>query len=201
MAETPKTKSFRKQYNNLCKRRKINELSLSGIVSGAVLCAVGLYHTLCFEGGWLAVFYGISIIGAVLIVLGTFLPTILETPFKYLKKYTKFIGGFLLKIILIPFYLVMSFINIFTRKKYYGNFGFYKWDDNSNITCEFSEYSNTKSKKHKYVTLGIAEDVFMTLYKNKTFILIPLVAVLLALGFVFFFASSNAVFSFVYTLF
>lgn len=193
--------SFREQYEEQCKTREANENSWFGIISGTALFVIGMYQALCVDGFRCILFYIMAGIGAILLLSGSFFPFALKTPVALIKKIFGFIGKYILRILLLPVYLVMTIINLFTHRSYSKKFNFLQWNEDGSVTSEFSEYENIMRRGHRYALLGIVSEVFSVFINRRMFIIIPVVTVLLILGAIMFFASSSAVFSFVYTLF
>lgn len=201
MKNKKSTLSFREQYEISCEKRSINEASWFGIILGFWLAAAGLYNALCLEGILCVISYALAFAGMILFVLGSFLPAFLIKPIKHIKKIFGVVGNYIFRVLLIPIYLVISVLNLFTRNKFSKRFSFVQWKENNDISSEFSDYTQVKRHRHNNILFGIISDVLEALINIRMFVLIPIITILMILGMILFFASSNAVFSFVYTLF
>lgn len=182
--------------------KEINEASLFGLVSGLIIFFICGLQTICHEG-FLQILFGVlTIIGAILFLLGGFFPSPLKKLTPKLKKTTNFIGKYLLRLLLIPVYLILLILSLFLSKAISKEYEFVSWNENSTkINPKFLPYSHMQTKPHTSAVLGTLNNIFLVFAKNKQWFLLPLVILLLILGLIFFFLSSSSVFSFVYTLF
>ncbi len=194
-------KTFKALYEQKAQNQRINECSWFGIIIGTLLFVTGTYQSLCTVGILCVLFNIIALLGIVLVVLGGFFPLALEKLVKANKTVFAFIGDWILKILLLPIYVAMIIINFFTHEKYLEKFGFCKYEEKCQKESSFVDYDEHHYKKHRYATIDSVTNVLLFFSNNKMYIMIPIVIVLLVLGIMVFFASSNAVFSFVYTIF
>lgn len=201
MKKIDNSKTFAEEYALRKEVSRINECSWFGICIGIVIILTGSYQSLCTVG-FVCVLYKILLcVGILLLLAGSFYPLVLEIPVKIIKKVFSFTGGLILKFLLLPVYLMMILINVFTRKKYSEKFRYVKWRKEYSKEPLFSDYYNGTQKKYGNATLDIINNTLSFFARNKMFTVIPLVIILLVFGLIMFFASSSAVFSFVYTLF
>ena len=201
MAEKQMKISFKDWYETKNNRKEINDCSWFGIVSGLCISIFCAYQSLCSIGITCSVFKVFAAIGLVLVLFGVFLPLKLKNTVIFIKKISSFVGHIILKTLILPLYFVLTLINIFKNKSYVKKFRFIQWNNESMITASYHCYKNTVKNKKKNVIFDILNSVFSVFIKNGMYILIPVVMILMILGLIMFFASSNAVFSFVYTLF
>ncbi len=201
MKNKKEVKTFKALYEQKAQIKRINESSWFGIIIGALLFASGTYQSLCTVGILCVLFNIIALLGIVLILMGGFFPLALEKIVKANKTVFAFIGDLLLKSLLLPVYGAMIIINFFTHEKYLEKFGFCQYEEKCKRESSFVDYDEHNYKKHRYATIDSITNVLLFFSNNKMYIMIPIVIVLLVLGIMVFFASSNAVFSFVYTIF
>lgn len=201
MAEKHEKISFKEWHKNYSECRIINECSWFGIIFGICLSSFSAYQSLCTIGVICLAFRLLAVVGLVLIFLGGFLPLKLKKVAQLLKNTFSHVGGIVLKVFLIPVYFVIVFINIFKYKKYSKKFNFIQWSEGDTVNSTYCDYNDTIKKQSKNVVMDIINAVFFVFINKKMYVFIPIVVILLTLGLVMFFASSNAVFSFVYTLF
>lgn len=194
-------KTFSQWYAENTEKNKINESSWFGIIGGLVLTLVGVYQALCTDATANLLFKALAFIGLAVVIIAVIFPKILYKPMLILKSLFSFFGGFILKIVLLPVYIFMMLINLFIRKGYKKKFRFVKWDDAQPAKSFFADCENTSDGKGNYTTSRVIGIVMSFFAGNQLYIVIPVIVVLLILGSIAFFASSHAVFSFVYTLF
>lgn len=194
-------RTFKETYEQKVQIKMINECSWFGIISGLIFITLGTYYSLCTVGFIYYFFKLVFYIGYFFVILGGFAPFVLKKLVVIYKSLLSFAGGYLLKALLIPVYALMCLINFFMRKKYEIKFGFNQWDNTGIVDSYFEDCNETNINKGKYATWDIVNNVLLFFINKKMYVLVPIVIILLVLGIVIFFASSNAVFSFVYTLF
>ena len=201
MQENKPILTFREQYAYRQEITATNENSWFCIIIGTILfllcgyrylCTTGIMHTLCSI---------LAICGILMTFAGGFFPKVTYKPVAFIKKILGYIGSIITKVVLLPVYLVMTILNLFVRKKYEKIYTYRSWDNSDNIIPEFKPINPVDRKKKKYVFFQIISDIFTSLSQRKMYILFPIAIILLIIGIILFFASSNAVFSFVYTLF
>lgn len=199
MEKTKSVKTFKESYELKAKSGDINECSWFGIIWGLALFVTGAYQVICTQGILNIIFWVISVLGVVLLVVGVAAPLCLRRLIETVKKVFSIVGSVVLKIILLPVYLVMTIINLFTNKKYSSQFGFRNWEERHSSDSVFGDFDSVVENKHS--SMGVVIRVMSFFINNKMYVVVPIVIVLLIVGAVMFFASSSAVFSFVYTLF
>lgn len=196
-----KAKTFREEYDCKSRTRALNEYSWFGIAWGIVLALTGAYWAVCTQGVANVMFKAVSLIGFLLLVVGVVAPLVLRKPAEFIRKAFSCVGNIILKLILLPVYLVMTVINAFTNKKYSEKFGFRNWEERHCSGTAFCDFNHTGENKYKHTAIGTVIKVLSFFVNNKMFVVVPVIMILLILGAIMFFASSSAVFSFVYTLF
>lgn len=200
MQENKTPLSFREQYNDREETKAANENSLFCIVCGTIMFLYGGMGYLS-TGSFLSVLCAVvAVTGILVATVGGFFPKVMSKPMKLIKKVLGFIGNTITKVLLIPVYAVMTAINLFGKNKQ-NRFRYCSWDDADSISPSFTTINCAERKQKKFAFVQVLNDVFVSLSKIKMAILFPIAVVLIILGIVLFFASSNVVFSFVYTLF
>ncbi|MBQ7654805.1 MAG: hypothetical protein IJS17_07010 [Clostridia bacterium] len=194
--------TFGQWRKNEDERKKINEASWFGLIVGLAITVIFGLRAIISSGIVQLLFVFFTAIGMYLFVMGGFFPTSIMSVTEKFKKITNIIGKYVLRILLIPVYLIMLIISVFFKKSTSKKYEFYKWDsEEDSPKPQFIEYEETQIKQHSSAILGTLNRIFFVFAKNKLLFLVPLVVILLVLGLVFFFLSSSSVFGFVYTLF
>ena len=194
--------TFGQWRRNENRKKEVNEASWFGLISGLIIMAVCGLQAICSDGFLKLLFAILATIGLILFLLGGFNAPMLIPLAKSFRKAANFIGTWILRIILLPIYLILFIFSVFGKKSTSEKYEFYSWDDSGNVPdTSFLPYEHIQSKSHRSALLGTLNSIFFVFAKNKQYILIPLVILLLILGLVFFFLSSSSVFAFVYTLF
>lgn len=200
MQENKTPLSFREQYNDREETKAANENSLFCIVCGTIMFLYGGMGYLC-TGSLLSILCAVvAVIGILTATVGGFFSKVMSKPMALVKKALGFIGNTITKVLLMPVYAVMTVINLFVKNKQ-NRFRYCSWDDADSIFPSFTTIDFAERKQKKFAFVQVLNDVFASLSKIKMAILFPIAVILLILGIVLFFASSNVVFSFVYTLF
>lgn len=193
--------SFEEHYKQRIRLRMSDECSITGIAAGLVLAFTGIYQSLCSVGLACVIFNIMICAGVILVVLGGFFPLLIEKPVTLFKRIFSVIGRYMLRVLVAPVYVFLVIINIFGHRRYADKFAFYSWKDSCDVKTSFYDYADFTAYKKKHVAADITSRVIRSFINNGMYILVPIVIILLAFGTVLFFASSNAVFSFIYTLF
>lgn len=196
-----KKKSFGEEYFYKKRIRAANESSIVGIILGFILLLTGAYKALCTIGILCVLCKVVAFSGFVLIILGGFFSPLLEKPVAAMRKLLSVFGSVILKVLIAPVYLFMIIIGIFNRKSYSNKFLFRSWENQCDTETTLFDFRKTVYNRKKYVLFDLISRMITLFALYKMYIVIPVVIILFALGLIIFFASSNAVFSFVYTLF
>ena len=184
-------------------RKKTNEASWFGLITGLVLTLVFGLQAICYDDiVRKIIFRSLVLLSLYVFVLGGFFPHVLFPVTAKVKIIANFIGKFILKIILVPFYLILFIVSLFFKKKTSEKYEFYSWNSPSDAPKpEYLKFETVEIKPHRSSMLGTLNRIVYVFAKNKLYFLVPLVVLLLVLGLIFFFLSSSSVFGFVYTLF
>lgn len=183
-------------------RHDINSASFAGLIPGFFLLIVFSvrlqYNTgIVLAADILLIFWGLS-----LIILGTFMPHLLIPFFNILSRSGSVTGKYLLRILVFPVWLVIAFISVFTGTKTRKKYGFTSGKSFYENEPSYRDFSVSEYNKSKCGTvISVFSNVFSFFAEKKMYYLIPIAAFLLIAGLVFFFASANSVFAFIYTLF
>lgn len=201
MQKNKTAKTFREEYDQRSRIKAINECSWFGIVWGLVLALAAAYWAACTVGVFNIMFRVVAVIGFLLATIGVFAPLLLKIITEIIRKVFSAVGNIILKVILLPIYLIMTVVNVIAGKKHSAEFGFKNWGERDSATTAYSDFSALGEGKYKHTLTGTVIKVLSFFVNNKMFMIVPIVILLLILGVIMFFASSSAVFSFVYTLF
>mgnify|MGYP006383899019 CR=1 FL=1 len=201
MQKNKADKTFTEEYEQRSTLKAINEYSWFGIIWGLALGLLGAYQAICTAGIISIIFKAVSVVGVVLLAVGVMAPLWLRKPAEIIKKAFSAVGNIILKVVLLPVYMVMAVVNLLNNKKYSSKCGFKNWEERDSAQTAYSDFNNSGESKYKHTVTGTFVKVIGFFVNNKMYVVVPIVIILLFVGFVMFFASSSAVFSFVYTLF
>lgn len=201
MQKNKTAKTFREEYDQRIRLKAINECSWFGIVWGLVLALAATYWAACTVGVFNIMFKVAAVLGFLLVTLGIFAPLLIKKLTDIIRKSFSAVGNIILKIILLPIYLIMTAVNAFTGKKYSAEFGFKNWEERSSAFTAYSDFNSSSEGEYKHTITGTVIKVLGFFVNNRMFVVVPIVVLLLIFGMIMFFASSSTVLSFVYTLF
>ena len=201
MQKNKAAKTFTEEYEQRSTLKAINEYSWFGIIWGLALGLLGVYQAICTAGIISIIFKAVSVVGVLLLAVGVMAPLWLRKPAEIIKKAFSAVGNIILKAVLLPVYMVMAVVNLLNNKKYSSKFGFKNWEERDSSQTAYSDFNNSGESKYKHTVTDTFVKVIGFFVNNKMYVVVPIVIILLFIGFVMFFASSSAVFSFVYTLF
>lgn len=201
MKKNKTAKTFREEYAQRSRLNAINECSWFCIVCGSVLALSAAYWAVCTVGVLNIMFRTVIVIGFLLVAIGVISPLLIKKLTEIIKKVFSFAGDIILKVILLPVYLILTVVNAFTGKKYSAEFGFINWEERNSVTTAYSDFITSGEGKYKHTITSTIIRVLSFLVNNRMFVLVPIVLLLMILGVIMFFASSSVIFSFVYTLF
>lgn len=198
--ETAASIPFKEEYAQKQKVRAINESSWFCMVWAMLLMLTGTYASLCTQGLVCILCSIAALAGLALFLVGIVLPLKLYRPIKAIQAACSLFGNAVLRVFLFPLYLLMSLINALRHKKYTEKHGFKNWEDRDRVQSSFCDFSHANPEQNKNSVLRTVISVLGFFAANGMYIVIPVIILLLIIGAVMFFVSSNAVFSFVYTL-
>ncbi len=190
------------EYKSFADRKKeISECNIFGMVAGTVIIISSLMKIICSMGAEEKIGYCILFFGVAVFLLAVIYPLVYSFPLKLLKKVTNRIGKPIVMIFIFPVYVLLFLVSLFTKKRIKLGYGFEKWSEKTDTAVFFSDYnySDFVGKKHPF--FAVLYNLFMFFSHNKILFLLPIIIILMCIGFVFFFLSTSTVFSFVYTLF
>ena len=182
-------------------KKKINEASWTGLIAGLALIFVCGYRSLCEVGFKCVVFTAAAAVGAVLFILGGLFPWGLIRPLAIVKRCLSGIGKIILRVVLVPFYLLFAVTFAVIRPVVGEKYEFASGKKFFAAEPGYREYRPSAYKTGRFSSVAAVNNVLLFLTENDMAILLPIVLLLLVLGIFFFFISTHSVFSFIYTLF
>ncbi len=193
--------SFRAWRDETDKKREINSSSWFGLILGLILTAAGLINALTHVGAAAVAYWILAGVGAVCFLLGGFYPIPLRYPMRLMQKVGNFIGKYVLRVLMVPIYVLMAVPALFLRRVTAKKYEFRSWDGSAPASASFLPYKEEPYKKASVGFIGTLNNLFFFLAQNKLLFLLPIVVILIVIGLVSFFISANSVFTFIYTLF
>ena len=157
------------------------------------LAAVGAQETVLQLAA--AVFLGI-------LFIYVFFPVQLFRFLKKLRPVTDTVGKYVLRVILIPVYLLLCAFSLPFAGKHKKNYRFAMWEtDAPPEDSYFAEDSQNAFQKSSAGTFRFITSLLGTTAEKRQFFLFPVLLLLLLLGLFFYFISTTTILGFVYTLF
>ena len=190
--------SFSKTYDLNKNRKDISNASLAFIIPGFVLFLVFTLKGLVSVNLEMYIYYTLSGVSFILILLGTLFPKHLIPITTFLSNITNKIAVYIIKLALVLVYLLMFVFTFVFSNVYARNYQFIKWENDAPMQSTYfvKEKSIAPNNKKYFFVLS---NIISGLLTYKLFFLIPFVFILLLIGLVFFFVTSSTVFSFIYT--
>ena len=200
---------MKKTYLELKKDRDILEKEknqiIFGLMGGIILMAVGALNWLSSGPGvWEIVCICIAALGVIFFLLAIIVPAFLKYPYKAFRFWGNLVGKVLSAVVLAILYFLFIFpVGLFLRRKREEQ-GYFSWGDARpqprSMFADLTQSENQPdSAKASY--LGILYRLLVLFAANKKYVLIPAVIVLVIVGLILFFVSTNVVTGFIYTLF
>lgn len=197
-------------YLNTKDRREQSEALknyiLFGLLFGWVLivaCIIGFFSV---RGALEILFVTGVLFGILLVCSAVLVPALLRIPYTVVSTITEKIGNILFKVVLSVVYIVIiAPVGMLVKKKR-KQYRLYRWDEEylGEDSC-FVASDAQGDKKPKSTTsfpkMMSAYRLFGLIVKNKWSVLIPVTTLLILLGLILFFASTNVVSFFIYTMF
>lgn len=200
MRKQPST--FSDFYIRKSDQKAKTEASVFCIIFGLLLLFSFLLKALISIGFVEIISIVLAVFGAVIVFIGTFLPSLAISVLAPLKKVFSFIGTSVLRIILTPLFILMFVPYILMSKKAREKFGYHTWEEQApEKTTYFSPDSKNVAQSDNGKAFLTISSLFSAFSAIKMKILIPIVVILILLGLLFFFIASNPVLGFIYTLF
>ncbi len=194
--------SFSEYYDDRKLRKEVGTTGLFLCLFCVVLAAVFFVRGLAAVGAQEALSYAASCSFLLILLIYLLFPASLFRFLWKLRPVTDCIGKYLLRLILLPVYLVLCLFSLpfvgRQRKKY--QFASWKEPAASADTYYSADTQNvfrsSSSGRFRFLTslLGVMAE-------KRQFFLFPVLLVLLLLGLFFYFISSSSILGFVYTLF
>ncbi|MBQ6020078.1 MAG: hypothetical protein IJL26_07860 [Clostridia bacterium] len=182
-------------------KKEINSCSWFGLILGVVLFFVFFLKALSSVGVSCVIYWIVTALGGIVFLLGGFYPPALKPLMRLMQKFGNFIGKYILRILMIPVYVIMLIPALFLRRSTAKKYEFVSWQDACAVKPAYLPYHENEYKKGSTGFLGTLNNLMFFLAKNKLLFLLPIVIILVVLGLVFFFISANSVFTFIYALF
>lgn len=191
------------------KRQSAEDLKnqiLFGLMFGPLLFVFGAVFYFSVSGLYEIIFVCTSFTGLILICLGILIPSALNAPYKAITFFGNKIGNVIFKAILTVIYVFLIIPVGFLGKKKRTKYGLYEWDDK--FSGKETAFVRTADYKEKNLDTVVVFPKLLNIYrllgriiKNKWFIIIPTTILLIILGLIYFFAATNVVSFFIYTMF
>lgn len=205
MAKRSKEKQRPESFSELRaqneQKKEINSCSWFGLILGVVLFFVFFLKALSSVGALSVVYWIVTGIGGVCFLLGGFFPLALKPLMRLMQKFGNFIGKYIMRVLMVPVYLIMLIPAAFLRRGTAKKYEFVSWNGQCGRKPAYLPYKENEYKKGSTGFLGTLNDLLFFLAKNKLLFLLPIVIILVIVGLVFFFISANSVFTFIYALF
>lgn len=182
-------------------KKETNACSITGLIAGALLCLVSGYNALCAFQTAKIIYTVIAAAGVLLFLCAAFAPSLLAVPVKYLGKFGNRIGMFIIRIILLPAYILIILFSLLFGKKARKRYEFRLWNNENDMPVPSFVETEQKSEQKKNTLFGTLNRLSVIFSGNGMTYLVPVVIFLIIIGLVFFFLSANSVFVFIYTLF
>lgn len=184
------------------KRKKTNAVSLGLLLTGFILAGPFSLKAFVSTGMKETAYALISVIGFILIVLGTVIPQRLMRFYDGYLSLINTVGKYVLRILIIPIYGILLILAVFFKKKMAQHYYFNSWIgsvDNPPSAFETDRENQYDGSPSGF--LHTLNQVFAAYTRNDQFFLLPIVFLLILIGMIFFFVSTSSVFGFIYTLF
>ncbi len=189
---------FSKIYDEKKRKKEISNASFSLIIPGTILSVLFFTKAIVSTGFVETINMIVFILGIILIITGAAIPNRLVPFTSVFSRFFNAVGVVILKAILVPVYLLTSFLTFWYATIIRRKFRFEKWKISKQTVATYfvKEKQALTGSKSRYSVIG---SIFAELASRKLFILLPLLILLLVLGLLFFFISSSSVFSFIYS--
>lgn len=193
-----KAATFSAEHAQRKRRKELSDASAAAIVFGTALTLVSLVRSFVSVGVLETAGIGAAICGVAAVLLGTFFPQLLLPVFQKLRSAFNRLGVWILRMILIPVYLLTCACTFLFLRRRKDDYSFESWRDLPPKKNSFFEKPGQTSLNEgkRFLVIG---RVFAGISAHKAYFLVPLILLLLLIGLLFFFVSSSTVFSFIYT--
>jgi len=191
-----------KQRRDAMARRK--DESVFGLVSGLLLLSAGAIRWLSAADAWDIASLCLAGLGLAFFLLGMAAPSLLRWPYRGFRFFGNLMGKAVFAVVLTALYLLLVLpVGLLSRRKRLAQ-GYVTWDKTPpKAQSMFADWNPTGSggKDGGSSYFGILYRLLALFIANRKIILIPVLVVLVLVGLILFFVSSNVVTAFVYTLF
>lgn len=181
---------------------------LFGQVTGLLITAISFLYFLSIDNKMVEVILQLlMIVGCFMFISGVIFPYILYYPSKFFKNLINKIFIFIFSIILVIVYIIFILpVGLINIKKWKEKYNFISWNNKKEIKKFRGFVIRTEIQNDEdYVKrTGKFKNILKVLgyfINKKQFILIPILCILILLGFLLFFVTSSIVTPMIYTLF
>lgn len=198
-----KTYLEKKEYSDAMEELK-NE-TIFGLMGGIILMAVGVLNWLSAAKPWDVIFICVFFLGLAFLLLGVAAPSLLKYPYKAFRLWGNAVGKAVFAVLLAVLYFPLIFpVGLFLRRKRETQ-GYFAWKqaqpEPRSAFSDIARADGAAASPRRASYWGILYQLFSGLITNRKFILIPAVVILVIVGLILFFVSSNVMTAFIYTLF
>ena len=176
-----------------------------GLVGGVILVLAGALNWLSTTGFWAVVCVCVFALGVLLLLFALAVPSLLKYPYQAFLFWGNLVGKAVFTVILTILYCLFILpVGLLLRRKRQAQ-GYFAWDETRpeprSLFTELPQTDRAKAKTGKASYFGILYNLLSVFVANRKFILIPVVILLVVVGLILFFVSSNVLTAFIYTLF
>ena len=189
---------FSEYYDAVHLKKRISESSLTLIIPGFIIAVLAAVKAIAYTGFPEIISIAAAVCGVIMILLGTVAPRRMIPVTEKLSGALNKLGAGIIRIILIPVYIILFITSFPFVKAGRRNHHFSRWQGSppSGETFFEKEQAGFDDSKSRFKIIG---SIVSGLSAHAAAFLLPVVFILLLLGLLFFFISSSTVFSFIYT--
>jgi len=175
-----------------------------GLMAGFILIVVGFLLWLTVTSRlWAMMLLCVIGLGGVLLLLAIIAPALLKFPCKAFRAWGKLMGRVIFTAVLVMVYFLLIVpVGLGMRRKQ-ENQGYAQWNETPpklcSTFCAMPNINPTQAEKTSY--FNIVQKLLALFVASKHYLMIPALIIMVLLGLVFFFTTSNVVLVFVYAIF
>lgn len=194
--------SFSEYYDNRKLKKEIGKTGLFLCLLCAVLAAVFFVRGLAAVGAQEILSYCFAAFFAGILVIYVCFPVALFRFVWKLRPVTDTVGKYILRLILIPVYLLLCLVSLPFAGRHRKNYQFASWEKEAPAADSYytddtqNVFGESASGTFRFLT-----SLLEATAKNGQYFLFPILILLLLLGLFFYFISSSSILGFIYTLF
>jgi len=175
-----------------------------GLMGGIILMLAGGLNWLTATGAWEIACICIAALGLIFVLLAIVVPALLKYPYRAFRFFGNTMGKTIFSVILTVLYVLLILpVGLLQRRKRESQ-GYFTWEqpppEARSMFADLARIGGPE-KAGSASYFGIAYRLLAVFAANRKFILIPIVIILVIVGLVLFFVSSNVMTAFIYTLF